>query len=331
MPDDVTAHYAHLGVFSDWVTYARGPRERAVRRPAAVVRRLAAETLAAPGSSGALPEEPVDLRVEARWTADGVDGVELTWSVGFGPRTRAWLLRPAGVTRRLPGILALHSHDGHKRRGLEKLADGPVPAPASIVTLRAGVYGGRAVANGLARAGHAVLVHDVLGWGSRGFPLEEMPPLLQELARRTRGMISPGAAEWSQEPGQDDVALYDAAAWHHEHLLEKYCTLLGTSYAAQVAREDRIALAVLAGDEGTADRLGAVGLSGGGARVVLLRATTDAVDAAVVVAMMSTYDALLDQDVVSHTWMMMPAGLAGHVDWPDLVACRAPQPLLVQY
>jgi hypothetical protein len=47
--------------------------------------------------------------------------------------------------------------------------------------------------------------------------------------------------------------------------------------------------------------------------------------------MMSTYTDLLDHNVASHTWMFFPAGWARYGDWPDLAACRAPSPLLVQY
>ena len=34
---------------------------------------------------------------------------------------------------------------------------------------------------------------------------------------------------------------------------------------------------------------------------------------------------------MSHTWMLFPFGWARHGDWPDIAACRAPSPLLVQY
>jgi hypothetical protein len=47
--------------------------------------------------------------------------------------------------------------------------------------------------------------------------------------------------------------------------------------------------------------------------------------------MMSTYRALLDRHVATHTWMFFPPALAAVADWPDLAACRAPSPLLVQY
>jgi hypothetical protein len=47
--------------------------------------------------------------------------------------------------------------------------------------------------------------------------------------------------------------------------------------------------------------------------------------------MMASYDSLLDHNVIDHTWMLFPAGLAARADWPDLAACQAPAPLLVQY
>ncbi len=52
--------------------------------------------------------------------------------------------------------------------------------------------------------------------------------------------------------------------------------------------------------------------------------------AAVIVGLMSTYEGLLDHNM-AHTWMFFPSGWARYGDWPDLAACRAPSPLLVQY
>ena len=63
-----------------------------------------------------------------------------------------------------------------------------------------------------------------------------------------------------------------------------------------------------------------------------MQAACDLVCASVVVGMMSTYEGLLDHNIVSHTWMLFPAPeLARTMDWTDAVACRAPSPLMVQY
>lgn len=253
---------------------------------------------------------PGDARVERRWSGDGVDGEEVTWSVGYGPRTRALLLRPAGVTGPVPGVVALHCHGGQKYHGLDKIADGPDGRPDALDDLRREAYGGRAFANALARRGFAVLCHDVFLWGSRRFPPEVMR---------------------ADEPPRD-IAGYNQLAAAHEHVVAKYCTVLGTSLPAVVAYEDRVAVAYLRGRPDVATGpIGCVGLSGGGCRAALLQATCDHVGAAVIAGMMTTHPALLDRHVAAHTWMFFPPGLARVGDWPDLAASRAPSPLLVQY
>jgi dienelactone hydrolase len=329
-------HFTHLGAYSDWPGLSPGPRARAQRPEPAQVRRLVQDVLAFPSRPDGGPdlpgnpgqEGPADVRVERRWTEAGLAGEELSYSAGYGPRTYAWLLKPAGASGPLPGVLALHGHDGFKYYGKEKIADGPEPAPPVVQALRQNLYQGRAFASDLARQGFVVLVPDVFGWGSRRFPLEEMPPLLADLGRITAGTAPPDAIPGPVPP---EVATYNAAAWHHEHLVEKYCRVLGTTMAAVVAHEDRMALNYLRSRPDTTGATGSIGLSGGGCRSALLRATSDSLTAAVVVGMMSTYDALLDHSVIDHTWMLLPAGLARYADWPDLAACRAPAPLLVQY
>ncbi|HEV8570640.1 MAG TPA: hypothetical protein VGQ92_26715 [Actinoplanes sp.] len=153
----MTYRYAHLGVYSDWVRVSPGPRARASRPAAERVRRLVRDVLAGPGEGSDLPDgdvpQPAGVRVERQWTADGLAGQELSYSVGYGPRTRAWLLKPANAAGPLPGVLALHGHDGFKYYGKEKIADGPEPPPPVVAALRASHYEGRAFANDLAREG----------------------------------------------------------------------------------------------------------------------------------------------------------------------------------
>jgi dienelactone hydrolase len=149
-----------------------------------------------------------------------------------------------------------------------------------------------------------------------------MPPLIQRLSELTVGTTPPDTSPGTMP---SEVARYNAAAWHHEHLIEKYCALLGTTLAAMVAHEDRLTLSYLRSRPDNTDRTASIGLSGGG-RSALLRATSRELTAAVVVGMMGSYGSLLDHNVIDHTWMLFPPDLAPHADWPDLAAARGQPP-----
>jgi dienelactone hydrolase len=307
------SYYRDLGRFSDWVEFARRQASttgstRATGLTPARVR----ECLGFPND-----HLPVDASVERTWQRDGVAGEEISWSVGYGPKTRAWFLRPAGVPGALPGVVALHDHGGFKFYGKEKIADGPGPVDPVLVDLRRQYYGDRAFANELARAGFAVLVPDVFLWGSRRFDYDE---------------IFPEGEDPDEDRRAETISGYNQAAATHEHVVAKYCTLLGTSLAGVVAYEDRVALEYLRSrPDVVSERVACIGLSGGGCRAALMQATAPEISVAVIVGMMSTYDQLLDRNVAGHTWMFFPPGLAITGDWPDLAACRAPSPLVVQY
>ncbi len=314
----MSKNYTHLGIFSDWVEAARAQQPLfPLAAPGAQTQERLREAL---GFCN-LPEEAKDARVEQRWEKDGVSGEVVSWTVGFGPRTQAYLLKPAGTKGPLPGVLALHDHGGYKYYGKEKIADGPQGELPGVRGLRERAYGGRAFANALAREGFAVLVHDVFLWGSRGFPLETM------LAAVADAPID--ASRYADQPAE--IAAYNAAAFTHEHTAAKYCNLLGTCLAGMAAYEDRVALNyLLSRSDVRPDWAGCVGLSGGGNRAVLLQALHQRLSACVVVGLMTTYEGLLDHNM-SHTWMLFPSLWSRHGDWPDIAACRAPSPLLVQY
>ena len=308
-------YYQHLGAYSDLADIAlrAGLMKRTLPLPefrAAAVRLLTVPILP--------EEEPENLTVVREWRRDGIQGMELCWHAGFGPETRAWLLRPEGTAAaELPGVLACHDHGGFKFLGKEKIADGPGGPTDEIRTYREQYYGGRAYVNALARKGFAVLVHDAFLWGSRKFAPEVLPAEEREWADR---LAAPDATEAER---------YNLAAGFHEHRVEKYARLFNTSMAALVARDDRIALKVLA-RFADPHRLGALGLSGGGNRTAMLQCVCPELKAAVIVGLMSTYAGLLDHNM-NHTWMLFPPGLSAVGDWPDLAGCRAPSPLLVQF
>ncbi|GAT66327.1 acetylesterase [Planomonospora sphaerica] len=337
----------HLGEFSGLAGLAieqRGLFPAPAPVPGPALRERARDAV------GVLDLTAADVRTERTWTAGDLSGEEVSWDVGFGPRTRAYVLRPreAGGAA-LPGVLALHCHAGMKWAGKEKIADGPEGPSPEVARLRAELYGGRAWAGELARRGFTVLVPDVLGWGSRRVPLADMPDRVRgnpvpgprgtgpgsgEAGPGDAGPGDPGPGE--TDPGEagllSEADRYDAAAARHEHVLAKYCTVLGTSFAGVVAGEDLAAAAYLRSRPDTeTGAVAAAGLSGGGLRAALLGAFDPGLAAVAVVAMISSYRDLLDGYVASHTWMLYPPGLSRLCDLPDLVACAAPRPLLVWY
>lgn len=258
-----------------------------------------------------------------RWSRNGIDGVELSWETGFGPRARGWLLRPAGQTAPLPGVVALHCHGGMKFFGKEKIADGPTgPAHPSIDVFRQQCYSGRAVADEIARAGFTVLAHDAFGWGSRRFPLADMP-----------APAGPHSGPPASAEGPDsDPAEYDRQAGTFEDAMAKTLGVLGTSWAGLIAREDLLALDVLrARPETTAHAPALVGFSGGGARATIAAALTDRVGATAVIGMMATFPALIDAHLLDHSWTLMSPGIGTVADLPDIAGARAPRPLFVGY
>ena len=317
-------NYKHLGGYSDWVSAAQ--------------RQQPLFPLASPGEATIerlrevlgfnQHEEAIEVRLERTWQDDGIIGEELSWSVGYGPRTFAWLLKPEAAHEPLPAVVALHDHGGFKYYGKEKIADGPEGVIASLKSFQERGYGGRAFANALAREGLVVLVPDTFLWGSRRFPLNAMPAWVHEATEDARH-------RWSQTAMSEGVALeiaqYNSAAFFHELLIEKYCALLGTTMAGVVAHEDRIAVNYLASRPDVTSQIGCIGLSGGGNRAAFLQATSQVIQVSVIVGLMSSYEGLLDHNVAGHTWMLFPHGWARQGDWPDIAASRAPLPLLVQY
>ncbi len=314
--------YQHLGEFSDLVEMAF--RQRSLFPHADPGPETQAKVKEVLGFCSQ-PELPLEIQVEQRWEADGLIGEEVSWWVGYGPRTHAYVLKPARIKDPLPGLLALHDHSGFKYYGKEKIADGPRGANVDVANLRQIEYEGRAYVNELAKEGFVVMAHDTFLWGSRRFAFETMP---EGIRSQAANLLKPYPPNPHVSP---EIALYNTASTLHEHLAAKYCNILGSSLAGVVAYEDRVAFNyLLSRGDVLAERSGCLGLSGGGNRSALLNATHDGVRAAVIIGLMSTYAELLDHNM-THTWMFFPSNWARYGDWPDLAACRAPSPLLVQF
>lgn len=336
-----------IGGYEDWPAYIHSrPRHRAESAPAQEL----ADALGVPP----VPEAPHAV-LESAETYDGVTTSRVSWQLGFGPRTRAWFLRPAGVPGPLPGVLALHCHAGIKSGGAERLlpavtvhgtaASGTaVPVTAVSGTAIPGLmsadtaagrahtdfqrrlYGGRPFAAWLASQGFAVLAHDTFSWGSRRFDLGTPP-------RRTSAVVEGRKALW-REAGvvPSEAEQYDAAAAAHEDTVAKAAGLLGTSFAGMVAHDDLAALRVLAALPGVdAGRLGTIGFSGGGGRSLMLAALSPLVRTCVVSCMMTTYRSLLPAYLDAHSWLLQTPGLSRLGEFPELAGRSTADRLLVQY
>ncbi|MCT9869035.1 acetylesterase [Paenarthrobacter aurescens] len=317
-----------LGGYEDWPGYAA----RHHTADSAAAQQLA-DTLG-------IPAVTTDLAytVHSETEHDGVITSRLSWQLGFGPRTSAWFVRPAGTTGPLPGVLALHCHGGIKAYGAERLVaipsgmdqhDGGSSNAGGFGSLPLGLsgklYGGRALATWMAQQGFAVLAHDTFMWGSRRFRLDPLP-------WRTANAVNGQQALW-REAGVEPSAAeqYNAAAAAHEETVAKAATLLGTSVAGTVAHDDLAALGVLASLPGVdADRLGCLGFSGGGGRALMLAAMSPLIRSYVVTCMMTTFASLLPAYLDAHSWLLHSPGLAKLGDWPDL-ATRSNAGVLVQY
>ena len=262
---------------------------------------------------------------EAGSTVEGVDIRRLRWSVGYGPDTTAWLLRPAGVPGDLPAVLGMHCHGGVRSVGGEQLVDLGEESHPRAAALRAGWYSGRAPANELARRGFVVLVHDTFSWGSRRFDLSRPTPRLANL-------LEAYAALWREQglnPSTDEQ--FDRASSLHEDTIAKAAGALGQTFAGAVLTDDLVALDVLAGIDGVdRDRLSTFGFSGGGCRSLLLAALDHRVRACVVTCMMATFDSLVPSLLDSHSWLLNVPGLWSFSDWPDLTRLARAR-FLVQY
>jgi dienelactone hydrolase len=337
-----------LGSYGAWAAGLAGDRPGALSLRNGTWYDLATWRVAARQGAAALLRSPgpaaaTDARTHKAYTADGVTVEELSWQLPWGPRTGAFYLKPSGVHRRLPGVLALHDHGGNKYFGKRKITRVPGRMHPALLRHQDDYYGGRGWANELARRGYAVLVHDVFAFESRAIAASELPRYVVERMMSAPGQVRellPGdlaaaGGEWAvdvpaDEP-QEAIDRYNAFAAAHESIIAKSLFCAGTTWPGVVLAEDRAALDWLASrDDVDPDRLACCGLSGGGLRSDYLAGMDHRVRCAVSVGMMTTWRDFLLHTSHTHTWMIYVPGLPPLLDFPEILGMRAPLPTLVQ-
>lgn len=286
----------------------RNPRWSAVAEWRTAARQRLFERLAAPAIPG-----PPAVKVERTFVYDGLHIEDLSWQLPYGPPTRAYLLKPAQASGKLPAILGLHCHGGQKFFGREKITQTTDDAYGVMP-----YYDGVGWANEIAKRGYVVLAHDAFAFASRRVRLADVPEVIRN------GVSDP---VWGDA---ESIAAYNRWAANYESIMAKSLFSAGTTWPGVFLAEDRAALAVLcARDDVDAARVGCGGLSGGGLRTVMLAGTDERIRCAVCVGMMTTWRDYLLNKSHTHTWMCYTPLLPNELDYPEILGLRAPLPALV--
>ncbi len=275
------------------------------------------ERLAPPPAATPRAATPT-VTVQRQFSYDGLDIEELAWQLPYGPPTQAVLLKPAGATGKLPGIVGLHCHGGNKFFGRHKITRTADERHPLMAQHQAHYYGDVAWANELAKRGYVVLVHDGFAFGSRRVLLADLPEVIRY------GVSDPA---WEDNAG---IQAYNTWAAGHESIMAKSLFCAGTTWPGVTLAEDQRALDVLcARADVDTTRVGCCGLSGGGLRTVYLAGADPRINCAVCVGMMTTWrDYLLDK-THTHTWMIYTPLLPNELDYPEILGLRTPRPTLV--
>jgi dienelactone hydrolase len=259
-----------------------------------------------------------EVTVRKQYTYDGLHIEELTWQLPYGRPTEAILLKPAGATAPLPGILAFHDHGGNKYFGTRKITRTSDIQHPMMVEHQKDAYSGRAWANEAAKKGYVVLVPDAFAFGSRRVMLRDVP-------ERLRGGLTD---ENPEDPG--NIEKYNQWAAGHESVMAKSLFSAGTTWPGVFFAEDRIALDILSSrSDVIPGKIGCGGLSGGGLRTVFMGGLEPRIKCAVCVGFMTTWRDFLLNKSFTHTWMTYVPLLPNELDFPEILGLRVPLPALV--
>jgi dienelactone hydrolase len=230
-------------------------------------------------------------------------------------RVPAFVLIPKNARPPMPGIVALHDHGGFYLWGKEKLTALPDENPV-LTEFKQQYYGGRSIADELARQGYVVVVIDMFYWGERRMLLDDDPPA------------------WKERPptiSAQEISAFNQRSSQNEQLLGRTLFAAGLTWAGVMFWDDiRTVDYLLTRPEVDPHRIACVGLSVGGLRSAHLAALDDRIKAGVVVGWMCALLPLLKDHIVNtvgHTKLV--PGLTRWLDLPDVAAMAIPARLLV--
>jgi len=258
----------------------------------------------------------VDPRPEVIDRADCGDYIreKVTFATSEAHRVSAYVLVPKNLRTRAPAIVDLHSHGGMFLFGKEKVVDLGQNHPA-MTAYHERNYEGRPTATYWVRHGYVVISIDALMFGERRVM-----------------MPADAAAGWDRRQySLDDVKRLNDVCRSKEPTIVRGLTLAGLTWPGVVTRDDMRTIDYLVSrPEVDPDRIGCVGVSMGGHRSLFLAGLDDRIAAACVTGFMSTVRPMIRAHLETHSFVHFVPHLHRWLDLPDVVALRAPHPLLVQ-
>lgn len=228
-------------------------------------------------------------------------------------RVPAYVLLPKGRQGRAPAIVDLHSHGGMFLFGKEKVLDLGANHPAMVEYHKTN-YAGRPTATELVRRGYVVITIDAFPFGERRLVMDE------DLD-----------AGWDRAKYSiEDVRRLNRKCRAKESALVKSLTYAGTTWPGVTLWDDVRTLDYLCTrPEVDASRIGCVGVSFGGWRSLFLAGLDERIAAGCVVGFMSTVRPMIRAHMETHSFVHFVPSLHQRLDLPDVLALRAPKPLLV--
>ncbi len=258
------------------------------------------------------------VMVNRTYNFDGLHIEELSWQLPYGPPAEAILLKPAGATGPLPGILAFHEHGGKKYFGKRKITRTSETLHPHIRVSQQNYYEGVALANEIARRGYVVLVNDAFPFASRRVRLQDVP-----------GHLRQGLSDDDPE-NPENIDAYNSWAARHESIMAKSLFSAGTTWPGVWLAEDKKALDVLSSrDDVDPEKIGCGGLSGGGMRTVFIGGLDPRIKCSVCVGLMTTWKDFMLNKSHTHTWMKFVPLLPNELDFPEILGLAVPSPTLV--
>ncbi len=253
----------------------------------------------------------LDLKVHSVEMREGYEIRVVSYAASGHYRVPAYLLVPDSPGKH-PAAVALHDHGGWFYHGKEKLVKTNADHP-SLKPFREQYYGGRTYADELAKRGFVVLVPDAFYWGERRMQYEQLPQQLKtQLAN-----LQPLDPEY--------VTVMNRWLRERNSELNTWLAFSGTTWLGIVNYDDRRAVDVLASlAEVDANRIGCLGLSGGGYRATYLTGMEPRIRASVITGWMTSLPTTLDITYPVHSNLFDAFEAHAFLDHPDIATMAAP-------